>query len=51
MKKKQKQAIEILVKTLAMIFIVCALGISLYIMADSFKYIFKDVVKIEIIKK
>lgn len=41
----------ILVKTLAMIFIVCALGISLYIMVDSFKYMFKDVVKIEIIKK
>lgn len=51
MKKKQKQVVEILVKTLAMIFIACALGISLYIMVDSFKDIFKDVVKIEIIKK
>jgi hypothetical protein len=51
MKKKQKQAVEILVKTLAMIFIAGALGISLYIMVDSFKDIFKDVVKIEIIKK
>lgn len=39
------------IRTSAMIFIVCALGISLYIMADSFKYMFKDVVKIEIIKK
>lgn len=51
MKKRQKQAVEILVETLAMIFIACALGISLYIMAGSFKDIFKDVVKIEIIKK
>lgn len=51
MKKRQKQAVEILLETLEMIFIACALGISLYIMADSFKYIFKDVVKIEIIKK
>lgn len=51
MKKRPKKAVEILVKTLAMIFIVCALGISLYIMVGSFKDIFKDVVKIEIIKK
>lgn len=51
MKKRQKQAVEILGETLVMIFIACALGISLYIMFDSFKYIFKDVVKIEIIKK
>lgn len=51
MKKRPKKAVEILVETFAMIFIVCALGISLYIMTDSFKYMFKDVVKIEIIKK
>lgn len=51
MKKRPKQAVEILAETLIMIFIACALGISLYITADSFKYILKDVVKIEIIKK
>lgn len=51
MKKRQKQAVEILAETLIIIFIACTLGISLYIMAGSFKDIFKDVVKVEIIKK
>lgn len=48
---KKEDIFEETVKFIAILAVGCALGFALYIMVDSFQYIFNNIVSIEITRK